>query len=81
MTKKIYLEPQKSVLGRSILHYCCLFFPDGIITWEAAIIKFGLKKYFFKGYSMGTPTNFNIHMSILISAKFYALVTVWAIPP
>ena len=22
MTKKIYLEPQESVLGRSILHYC-----------------------------------------------------------
>ena len=24
MTKKIYLEPQKSVLGHSILHYCLL---------------------------------------------------------
>ena len=25
MTKKIYLEPLKSVLGQSILHYCWLY--------------------------------------------------------
>ena len=43
MTKKIYLEPLKSVLGQSILHYCwlCQILPitTGILVIDSHCVK------------------------------------------
>lgn len=54
-----------------------LFFPMGCYNLH---YEFWPKNYYFKGYSLGIPVDFDMHMSVALFAKFQILLRIWTIP-
>ena len=47
---------------------------------KAAIRKFVPKNYLLNGYSIGTPMDLNMHMSMTLFVKYHVVVPSWTIP-
>ena len=71
MTKKIYLEPQKSALGRSIIHYSLKMFSKFEIYQNVFIYKgriFESRLNCFKPFFKWSPQYIRNILEVIISA-------------